>query len=124
MNPQTFPVFVRSLPKAKLPFDGFNGWLLVSDFGQMLFNESVVEVFVPEHSHGEQWGVVIDGSIDLQIGDQTKTFNRGDTYYIPNETPHSARIHAGCRAIDLFADKVNTHLPGRSWQTPEAFFRR
>ncbi|MBU1707930.1 cupin domain-containing protein, partial [bacterium] len=77
-----FPEFIEGLPEADLPFDGLRGWLLQSDSGQILFNESAVEVLVPEHSHGEQWGVVIDGKIELTIGLQTQIYRRGDTYFI------------------------------------------
>ncbi len=100
-----FPAFVRSLPEADLPFDGLRGWLLQSESGQVLFNESDIELTVPEHSHGNQWGVVIDGKIDLTIGDHTQTYTCGDTYFIPDGTPHQARIYPGYRAVDYFADR-------------------
>jgi mannose-6-phosphate isomerase-like protein (cupin superfamily) len=100
-----FPAFVRSLPEAALPFDGLRGWLLQSDSGQVLFNESDVQVSVSEHSHGDQWGAVIDGEIELTIGGQAKTYGRGDTYFIPAGTVHGARIHPGFRAVDYFADR-------------------
>ena len=105
MTSSEFPPFVRSLAEAALPFDGLQGWLLQSDSGQVLFNESDIQVSVPEHSHGDQWGVVIDGEIELTIGGQTKTYGRGDTYFIPAGTVHSARIHPGFRAVDYFADR-------------------
>lgn len=88
MKSSEFPAFVRSLPEADLPFDGLRGWLLQSDSGQVLFNESDIEVSVPEHAHGDQWGVVINGKIELTIGDQTRMYSRGDTYFIPAGTPH------------------------------------
>lgn len=105
MKSSEFPTFVRSLPEADLPFDGLRGWLLESDSGQVLFNESDIEVSVPEHSHGSQWGVVIEGKIELTIGDQTKMCCRGDTYFIPAGTGHRARIYPGFRAVDYFADR-------------------
>ncbi len=105
MKSSEFPGFVRSLPEADLPFEGLRGWLLQSDSGQVLFNESDVEVSVPEHSHGNQWGVVIDGTIEMTIGGQSRVYSRGDTYFIPAGTMHSARIQPGFRAIDYFADQ-------------------
>lgn len=104
-SPSEFPAFVRNLPEADLPFDGLRGWLLQSETGQVLFNESDVELAVPEHSHGNQWGVVVDGRIDLTIGGHTQTYTRGDTYFIPAQTPHQARIYSGYRAVDYFADQ-------------------
>ncbi len=110
MSSFEFPAFVRSLPEADLPFEGLRGWLLQSESGQILFNESDIEVSVPEHSHGNQWGIVIDGKIELTIGDQTQTYSRGDTYFIPAGTAHRARIHPGFQALDYFADR-NRYRP-------------
>ena len=104
MTSSEFPPFVRSLPEAALPFDGLRGWLLQGDSGQVLFNESDVQVSVPEHAHGDQWGVVVAGEIELTIGGQTKTYGRGHTYFIPAGTSHRAQIHPGFRAVDYFAD--------------------
>ena len=105
MTASEFPDFVRKLPRADLPFAGLRGWLLQGDSGQLLFNESDVEVSVPEHSHGSQWGTVIDGEIELTIDGQLHTYRRGDSYLIPAGTPHSARIPPGFRAVDYFEEK-------------------
>ncbi len=105
MKLSEFPSFVRSLPEADLPFEGLRGWLLQSDSGQVLFNESDSEVSVPDHSHGEQWGIVIEGKIEMTIGGQTMTYRRGDTYFIPAGAIHRARIYPGFRAVDYFADR-------------------
>jgi hypothetical protein len=105
MNDTSFPSFVRALPAAALPFNGLRGWLLQSDSGQVLFNEADTAVAVGEHSHGDQWGIVIDGTIELTIGGRTNTYAQGASYFIPAGTPHSARIFPGFRALDVFADK-------------------
>jgi hypothetical protein len=105
MSSSEFPAFVRRLPEADLPFAGLCGWLLQGESGQILFNESEVEVNVHEHSHGNQWGVVIDGKIDLTIGNEVRRCSRGDTYFIPAGTPHRARIYPGFRAVDYYADR-------------------
>ena len=102
---QGFPDFVRSLPEADLPFQDLKGWLLLGDSGQVLFNESAVELSVPEHSHGDQWGVVLAGRIELTVGGKTRSYTRGDTYYIPAGVPHQARIYADFRAVDYFAER-------------------
>jgi hypothetical protein len=105
-----FPDFVKNLPQADLPFQGLNGWLVQSPSGQVLFNESAIELEVPEHAHGEQWGVVIDGSIDLTIDGATRTYRSGDSYFIPSGAPHRATIHPGFRAIDFFSDQHRYRL--------------
>ncbi len=114
MKASEFPAFVRSLPEADLPFNGLRGWLLQSESGQILFNESDVDLTVPEHTHGDQWGVVIEGKIDLAIGDATQTYAAGNTYFIPAGTPHQARIYPGFRAVDYFADRNRYRTRSRS----------
>jgi mannose-6-phosphate isomerase-like protein (cupin superfamily) len=100
-----FPDFVRRLPRADLPFEGLRGWLLQSQWGQVLFNESDIELSVPAHTHGNQWGTVIDGRIELTIGGKKRLYQRGDSYFIPAGTTHSAVIYPGFRAVDYFEDK-------------------
>ena len=104
MTDRSFPAFVRALPAAALPFPGLSGWLLQSHSGQVLFMETAVDVVVAEHSHGDQWGFVVDGTIALTIGGVTRTYSRGDSYFIPAGTTHSAHLHPGFRALDYFAD--------------------
>ena len=117
MTSSQWPGFVRALPEADLPFAGLRGWLLESDSGQVLFMEADVEVVVSEHSHGNQWGMVIDGTIDLTIGENTRTYAKGDTYVIPGGTPHRARIHAGFQAIDYFVDRNRYRTRNSSRET-------
>jgi hypothetical protein len=105
MNASEFPAFVRGLPEADLPFDGLRGWLLQSEMGQVLFNESDVELTVPEHAHSSQWGVVIEGRIDLTIGGRACSYSRGDANFIPDGVLHYAQIYPGFRAVDYFADR-------------------
>jgi quercetin dioxygenase-like cupin family protein len=105
VNSSEFPDFIKKLPRANITVNGLNGWLLQSNDGQMLFNESEVETIVPEHSHGDQWGIVIDGIIELTVNGKTNKYSRGDSYFIAGGTVHSARIYPGFRAIDYFKDK-------------------
>ena len=100
-----FPEFIKSLTQAELPFEGLRGWVLQSEFGQVLFNESEIEIVVPEHKHGDQWGIVVAGRIELIISGEQNTFVQGDSYFIPADTLHSAVIYPGFRAVDYFADK-------------------
>jgi quercetin dioxygenase-like cupin family protein len=57
---------------------------------------------VPEHSHEAQWGVVLDGEIELTIEGRKHIFRRGDTYSIPKGVPHSAKIKRGYKDLTLF----------------------
>ncbi len=60
---------------------------------------------VPEHSHEAQWGVVLSGEIELTINDEEQLLRKGDTYFIPKDAPHSARIKEGYSDVTLFNQK-------------------
>jgi len=41
----------------------------------------------------------------LTIGDETKTYKKGDYYYIPSGVIHSATFKKRTRVMDFFADE-------------------
>ena len=104
MMPAEFPAFVKNLPEADLSVDGLRGWLLQSQSGELLFIEAEKDVDLPLHAHCDQWGFVVDGEVELTIGDETRTRRRGDSYAIPEGTMHGGKIHKGFRAVDFFTD--------------------
>ena len=63
------------------------------------------DVEVPEHAHEAQWGVVFDGQIELTIGGEPRVLKKGDTYFIPKDVPHSAKIKKGYKDLTLFDQK-------------------
>ncbi|MBN2244761.1 MAG: cupin domain-containing protein [Candidatus Aminicenantes bacterium] len=100
-----FPEFIQNLPEANLPVDTVRGWLLNGENGQVLFIQADETTKIPEHKHGDQWGIVVAGEIELTIGDKTAIYHQGDSYNIPAGTPHKAVLHKGFCALDIFADK-------------------
>jgi quercetin dioxygenase-like cupin family protein len=105
MKKSTFPEFIKNLPEADLPVAGIRGWLLNSENGQLLFLQADETIRLPEHTHGDQWGIVVDGKMELTIGEKTNAYGQGDSYFIPAETPHKATLYKGFRVLDFFADK-------------------
>ena len=101
---EQFPEFIRSLPQVDSPLASLRGWMLQTGEALAMFYEIPDGVEVPEHAHGAQWGVVIEGSVEFTIGGETKTYGPGDTYYVPDSVAHSAVIHPGFVGIDVFAD--------------------
>lgn len=102
---QPFADFIRALPQpdAKLP-SGMRAWLLGTEQALAMFYAIPDGATVPEHAHGAQWGVVLEGSFDLIVDGATRTYRAGDTYSIPAGVPHTAVLHAGYVGIDVFAD--------------------
>jgi hypothetical protein len=99
-----FPDFIRALPRPDTPLP-LEAYLIPSDVALSMFYEATDdEVEVSEHVHGDQWGVVLSGEVDVTISGETHTYFRGDTYFIPAGVPHAALVRAGSRGIDVFAD--------------------
>ena len=104
MSPDGFPELITQLPRADLPIDGVRGWISqATDHQVVVFDiEPIGEI--PPHSHGEQWGVVVEGEMELTIGGETRRYGPGDSYHIPAGVTHGARFLSRFRAIDVFAD--------------------
>ena len=100
----TFPDPIMDLPQVDLGIPGATAYLSQSDSHQMLFMQFDEDVKLPEHSHGPQFGVVLEGSIELVIAGAKQLFTKGDRYYIPGGVPHSGVIHAGYSDITFFAE--------------------
>lgn len=100
-----FPEIITGLPPAELPIAGVSSHLFQGERQQFIFMSFDQDVTVPEHSHEAQWGVVLDGQIELTIGGERRVLTKGDTYYIPKDVPHSARIEKGYKDLTLFNQK-------------------
>ena len=71
---------------------------------QIAFFEIEPIGIVPPHSHKAQYGFVIEGEMQLTIGDETRLYKKGDSYYIPEGVIHSAEFKTFCRIMDFFAE--------------------
>jgi quercetin dioxygenase-like cupin family protein len=100
-----YPDLIRRLPRADVPLEGVRGWILQGADHQMVFFDIDAVGEIPEHSHGEQWGMVVEGVMDLTIGGERRVVEKGDSYHIPAGVPHSATFRTRVRAIDFFADR-------------------
>ncbi|AEB11711.1 Cupin 2 conserved barrel domain protein [Marinithermus hydrothermalis DSM 14884] len=70
--------------------------------GQVGFFECTEEIEVPEHAHEGQWGIVVEGVVELTIGGVHHVLRKGDSYHIPAGVPHAAKLHKGCAFIDVW----------------------
>lgn len=99
---ENFPDIINKLPHANIPIEGLTSHLLQGTDQQVLFMSFDKDIVVGEHYHEAQWGVILDGEIELTIDGQTHTYKKGDTYYIPKNVPHSAKIKAGYKDLTIF----------------------
>ena len=103
METEFFPDFIRACPAPDSPF-AMRAHIVPSEHVLPMFYEIDEDVHIPEHSHGPQWGVVLDGIMEFTIDGQSRRYTRGDTYFVPDGVPHTAHIHAGYKGIDVFSD--------------------
>ncbi len=99
-----FPPCIMALPRANTPHACLHAWLLRSPDGLLMFYTVDDLLELPEHAHNDQWGVVLEGSMEFTIDGVQRTYTRGDSYFIPANVPHSVRIPAGAAGIDFFQD--------------------
>lgn len=100
-----FPKPIRSLPEADVPLEGVKAYLAQGNNFQIIFMGFEKDVSVPEHSHEEQWGIILEGKIDLVIDGILNTYSKGDRYLIPKGVKHSAKIYAGYSDLTFFNQK-------------------
>ncbi|MCH7926339.1 MAG: cupin domain-containing protein [Planctomycetes bacterium] len=105
MSDNEYPDFIRHWPEIDIPIDGVRGWLSQAADHQVVFFDIDPVGEIPPHSHGEQWGVVVEGEMELTISGETQVYRKGDTYHIPAEAVHGAVFRTHFRAIDVFADR-------------------
>ena len=104
MANEFYPAEINALAEIEVPFPGVKGRLLQGPDQQLVFFDIEPIGEITPHSHGAQWGVVLDGEVELTIGDDTRIYRKGDTYYIPSGVIHSARFRSRARVIDFFAE--------------------
>ncbi|MCP5101909.1 MAG: cupin domain-containing protein [bacterium] len=97
-----FPEPIGVLPEADIPLPGVTAHLSQADTHQIIFMEFEKDADLPAHSHAGQVGFVLEGKIELTIGNKTQTYSKGDRYYIPEGVVHSGKIHAGYADITFF----------------------
>lgn len=101
-----YPSFITAFPSIDVPFaeDVVSTAVVQSDAGLVAFFTFHKDMELPTHSHGAQWGTVIEGEIEFTIGGETKVYRPGDSYFIPVGVEHGAMIKAGTRVIDVFEE--------------------
>ena len=105
-NPKDlYPDIIKNLPEADIDFKGIRSWISQGKDHQIVFFDIEPIGKVTQHAHKAQWGIVIEGEMELTIGGTAKTYKKGDSYYIPDGVVHSAVFKSRTRVLDFFADK-------------------
>jgi quercetin dioxygenase-like cupin family protein len=104
MDEKVFPKIISRLPEADIDWPGVSIKVLQGEHNQVAFSHMEVSGEAGEHAHGPQWGIVVEGEIDLTINGERRVYKKGDFYYIPDGAPHSGTSKAGNYTIDFFGE--------------------
>lgn len=96
-----FPDVLRRLPEGKLSA-GLKARVLQGPLSQCVLVEAEREVLVPDHVHSEEWGLVIEGEIEMMIAGKKEVHRAGDEHFIPAQVVHSFRFEPGTRSLHYF----------------------
>ncbi|KAB1159456.1 cupin domain-containing protein [Tenacibaculum aiptasiae] len=104
------PEIIDRHPSAIIPLEGVTSKLIQAGNQQFIFMEFENDAEVPTHSHNAQWGIVLDGEMELTIDGKPRLLKKGDSYFIEKDVLHSAKIKAGYKDLTLFdqADRYKT----------------
>lgn len=107
-----FPEPITSLPEVDMPFPNYQAYLSQGENHQIIFMQFNEDIDLPEHSHESQWGIVLEGKIELTINGVKHIYTKGDRYFIEKDVKHSGKIFAGYADITFFnqKDRYNTKL--------------
>ena len=100
-----FPEPILNLPEADITLDGIKAYLSQGNDHQIIFMQFDKDVEHQEHFHESQWGIVLEGRIELKINGEKFIFKKGDRYFIPKNIKHSGKIYAGYADIIFFNQK-------------------
>lgn len=100
------PEFFHDMPALDLPFPEtvVSSHAVRSDAGLVVFFRFHQDVTLPPHSHGPQWGTVIEGEVALTIDAVTRHYGPGQSYDIARGVEHAVAVKAGSVVIDVFAE--------------------
>lgn len=102
LRESAWPAFVTQWPAARLGAEGLSGRILRGAQGWIIFMTAERDVHVPLHRHGAQWGIVLEGEMDLTIDGVTRTYRRGESHYIPAGVAHEATLFSGWQGLYVF----------------------
>lgn len=100
-----FPEPIMKLSEADIPMKGISAYLSQGNDHQIIFMEFAEDNDLPEHTHAGQWGIVLEGKIELIIDGIFNTYSKGDRYYIAEGVKHSGKIFAGYADMTFFGQK-------------------
>ncbi|HAR79564.1 MAG TPA: cupin domain-containing protein [Succinivibrionaceae bacterium] len=104
MKKEVFSQIIKKIPVVDYGIDGLEVHRSHTKEGTMWFVTAHKEVVFPEHTHAEQWTIVLSGKCSYTANGVTTVYKKGDTYTIPDHTPHQLTLHKGYSEVDYVDD--------------------
>ncbi len=100
------PAFLMALPKLDIPFpeSQVESRALRTDDALLVFFIFHEDTELPPHSHGAQWGTLLEGRVEIAMDGEPRVFRPGEAWDIPAGTVHAVKVAAGTIAIDAFEE--------------------
>jgi quercetin dioxygenase-like cupin family protein len=108
-----YPPMIEKLPEIAVPVPGVQGRLFQGTEMQAVFFSVETAAEIPPHAHQAQWGVVLEGEMELTVEGQARRYRRGDSYFIPAGAQHGVRILTPLKVLDVF-DEPARYQPKKS----------
>lgn len=105
-----FPDIIKKIPARDYKIDGLEVHVDHTKTGTIYFVSAEKEVVFPLHNHAAQWTIVISGSCTFTANGETKTYNTGETYFIPAGLKHQITLHAGYSEFDYVDDPLDGEI--------------
>ena len=87
----------------KTLFKGFHAKLIHSDKMTISYVRIEAGELLPRHQHPhEQITNILEGELEMTIGEETMLCKPGTIVIIPSNVPHSGRAVTDCLALDVF----------------------
>ncbi len=92
-----------TLPTREL-FPGFTARLVHTPLVTQSFVDCTAGAAFPEHQHPhEQTVIVLEGELELYVGERTHRLTPGQVFAIPGNVPHSGKALVATRVLDVFS---------------------
>jgi quercetin dioxygenase-like cupin family protein len=79
---EIFPDTIKSLPKADIAIQGIEGYIFQGSDKQIVFLQFNQTLDIPQHSHDDQWEIVLNGCVDLYIDGKSIHYKQGGRFFI------------------------------------------
>ncbi len=99
--------------KTQQPVEGVELRIITGAKMSMAFFRLNPGAAIPEHNHPhEQMGTVLQGAIELTIGDETQVVTQGAAYHVLSNQPHSARcLDKPTHILEAFSPRREDLIP-------------